>query len=343
MTFNEFIQTVSTYECFSYTHIMEIPKSSLAFAKTLNNEQWNAIFQQRVAIALCCKTDTDINILFSIDCYKDNIFPESSIIDSGSIVIDKHKIAEIIISAPRNKKGEIQFSNSPSEFGQIEIISPNIIKGKKEVEQNIGFLGKAENLEDKFDFVVNLRSKHCGQVSVDNKLWQIFEHEYKYLIQHNEKYYFSSDLNNLIDAKVVLAIDLNEKNITSASFISNDLFYYSTRETFTNYSDIRCGLISISRGQILNNNRYHGVVSYVGGNYFIVNFFYENNRLIIKNGLINLNGEELLPPIYDEILPVIQKDKSYKFWIKKEKMDNDWLIFEYDEKNIRMGKENDYE
>jgi hypothetical protein len=343
MTFKEFIETVSTYECFSYTHIMEIPKSSLAFAKKLNNEQWNTILQQRGAIALCCKIDNDINILFSSDCYKDNIFPETSIIDNGSIVIDKNKIAEIIISAPRNEKGEIQFSNTPSEFGLIEIISPNIIKDKKEVGPNIRIKEKAKNLEEKFDFVINLREKHCGQVSVDNNLWQVFEHEYIYLIQHNEKYYFSSDLNNLIDAEVVLAIDLNEKNIYSASFISNDLFYYSTRETYTNYSDCRCGLISISRGQILNSNRYYGVVHYVGGNYFIVNSFYENNRLMIKNGLIDINGEELLPPIYYEIRSVIQKDKSIKFWIKKEKIDNDWMIFEQDKKNIRMAKENDYE
>lgn len=343
MTTNEFIQTISTYESFPYTHIMEIPKSSLVFAKTLNNEQWNEIYQQRVAIALCCIIDNDINILFSIDCYKNNILPESSILDNGSIFINKNNIAKILISAPRNKKGEIQFSNTPSEFGQIEIISPNIIKDKKEVGPNTRISEKAENLEDKFDFVFNLRGKHCGQVHVDNNLWQVFEHEYKYLIQHNEKYYFSSDLDKLIDAKSILGVDLSGKNIDSASFISNDFFYYHTRETYTNYSDIRCGLISISRGEIINNNRYSNIIRYFGGNYFTVDLFDDDNGLKIKKGLIDVNGEELLPPIYDELKTVIQKDKSIKFLVKKEKNDNDWLIFEKGSKNIRIAKENDYE
>lgn len=343
MIFKDFIQTVSNYECFSYTHIMEIPKTSLAFAKTLNNEQWNAIYQQREAIALCCKIDNDINILFSNDCYRENIFPESSIIEIGSIVIDKNKITEIRISAPRNKNGEIEFSNTPSEYGKIEIILQSNIKNKKEVGHNIRIREKAENLEDKFDFVINLRGVHCGQVTIDNNLWQVFEHEYKYLIEHSKKYYFSSDLDKLIDAKSILGIDLSGKNIDSASFISNDLFYYNTRQTYSNYSDIRCGLISISRGEIINNNRYSNVVKYVGGNYFVVNLFDDNNGLKIKYGLTDINGEQLLPPIYYEIRPVIHKDKSIKFWIKTEKMSNDWLIFEQDEKNIRMAKENDYE
>jgi hypothetical protein len=187
MTFKEFIQTVSTYECFSYTHIMEIPESSLAFAKTLSNDQWNTIYEQRAAIALCCKFDNDIIFLFSSNCYKNNVFPESSIVVDGRIVIDKNKIEEIIISAPRNIKGEIQFSITPCEFGQIKIISPNIIKDKKELGSNIRITEKAINLEDKFDFVINLRGKHCGQVTVENNLWQAFEHEYKYLIEHSNK------------------------------------------------------------------------------------------------------------------------------------------------------------
>jgi hypothetical protein len=342
MTFKEFIQTISTYEYFDYTHIMEIPKSSLAFAKTLTIEQWNEIYQQRVAIALCCIIDNDINILFSTDCYKNNIFSESLIIDNGSVVIDKNKIDKIIISAPRNKNGEIQFSNTPSEFGQIEIISPNILKDKKEVVPNIRIQEIAENLEDKFDFVIDLRRKHCGQVTVDNNLWQVFNHEYRYLIEHSKKHYFSSDLSKIIDAESILGVDLSGKNIDSASFISNDIFYYKTRETYTNYSDIRCGLISISRGEIINNNRYSNVVKYVGGNYFVVDLYEENNGLKIKYGLININGVELLPPIYAEIRAVFQKDKSIKFWVKKEMNNNDWLIFEQDSKNIRMAKKNDY-
>jgi hypothetical protein len=339
MTFKEFIETISNYEYFPYSHIMEIPESSLAFAKTLSNDQWDTIYEQKVAIALCCKIKNDIIILFSSDCFKDNIRTESSIKDKGSIVIDKDEIGKIQISAPRNKRGEIKFSDTPIKFGQIEIISPDIKKVKKQLEPKIN---RKENLEDNFDFVINLRGQLCGHVSVDNKIFQIFEHFYKYLIRHNYRYFFSSDLINLIDAKDVLGIELNEKNITGASFISDDIFYYNTRETFTDYSDSRCGLISISKGEIINNNRYTSVDHFVGGNHFIVNFFENSNGLQIYHGLIDINGKELLPPIYDKIMPVIEKDKPIIFRIKKERKDNDFYIFEQDSSNLRIATDNDF-
>lgn len=366
MTFEYFIETISPYEYFPYTHIMEIPESSLEFAKALNHEQWNSIYSQRVAIALCCKINSNINILFSNDCYQGNIFPESAIIENGCMLVDLNQISKVLSLAPRNQKGEIHFSDAPSIFGQIRIIPQKIVENKKDVELNAGLFkspktqietndndssksddGRVENSKNTFDWVINLREKHCGQVTVqetkDKKLFKVFDHEYKYLIKNDGKYYFSINLETLIDARVLLGIDLNEKRIDSASFISNDLFYYTTRSTFTDYSDCRCGLISISGGEIINNNRYTDVSLYVGGYYFIVNYYDESNGLKIKSGLVDINGEELLPTNFNEIRPVFQKDNSFKFWIQKEKMDAYWMIFEQKTRKIRDATEEEYE
>jgi WG containing repeat len=347
MDLNEFIETISQHEVFPYTHIMEIPESSLEFAKTLKPDQWNVIFSKRLAIALSCQISDTISIVFSEECYRENILPDSAKVEKGCIILNKNVISNIVISAPLNEKGKIKFSENPCEFGKLHINSKEGIENKEEVYKDNWFSEKTQNPEDKFDRVINLRPNHVGQVIVDGNYYH-FDHEYKYLVEYDGNYYFSTDLENLIDAKNVLGVSLNGKNINDASFISDDLFYYKTRDTYSNYQDCRCGLISIAAGELIKNNRYSYVVRPIGNDYFIVNIYNDGNEkekkeLTIKFGLIDKTGKELVPPIYEEIIPVLKEDKTIKIWVQKAKNDKDWMIYDHQIGKLRVALQEDYE
>ena len=326
MIFKEFIDTISDYEYFLYTHIMEIPESSFEFSKTLNNEQWNLIYREKKAIALYCCIQNMAHIVFSNDSFKvKNIF-ETTKVDNGCIIENRDIIKQVYINAPRNISNEIKFSENPHEFGTIELASELFKQNITIPEPNFKTIEKPFRLEDNFENVIDLREASCGQVSVDEKAWHIFEHEFKYLVSQNSIYYFTPDLVKLVEASQVLPYNLNEIDIYHASFISNELFYYTTLEIFENHkNDTRCGLISVTKGEILKGDRYSSVKRFCGGKYFIVDLKYLTDGYHIKTGLIDINGNELLPPIYNEIRLITQEDNKFKFCVKKDKTDDEFI------------------
>jgi hypothetical protein len=343
MRFKEFLDTISDYEYFSYTHIMEIPELSLAYAKTLNNEQWNLIYREKQSIALCCCIENKVHIIFSNDCYQLVNIAESTKVESGCLIENLYNFKKIIISAPQNFKNKIEYSNNLFEMGQIEIIYDTLnnekIKFNSEVDLN------NNRLEDKYDSVINLWNKHCGLVMLDNKTWEVFKYKYQYFIRYNDKYFFSTDLLTLYDAASILNINLNEKNIDSASFISEDFFYYTTRVNYTNYDDIKCGLINILNGVIITCNSYYGICNFYKNKYFKVSIKNSNNSKYpygFSYGLIDINGEELLQPIYFDIRLVVRKDNTFNIWLKEEKGSEDWLIYEQLSNKIRKAEEIDF-
>lgn len=343
MIFKEFIDTISDYEYFSYTHIMEIPESSFEYSKTLNNEQWNLIYREKQSIALCCCIENNVHIIFSNDCFKVENILESTKVDNGCIIENRDNIKQVYINAPRNISNEINFSENPHEFGTIELASELFKQNITIPEPNFKTIEKPFRLEDNFEDVIDLRKATCAQVSVDEKLWYVFEHEFKYLVLQKSKYYFTPDLVKLVEASQILPYNLDEINIYHASFISNELFYYTTLEIFENHkNDTRCGLISVTKGEILKGDRYSSVQRFCGGKYFIVDLKYLTDGYHIKTGLIDINGNELLPPIYNDIKLITKEDNKFEIWLKKEKTDDEWFIYEQDSNNIRKAEEIDF-
>lgn len=334
MKFENFIASISDYEYFPYTHIMEIPKESLPYAKTLNQKEWNFIYEKKSAIALCCIIDEEINIVFSENCYQDNKIPKSVKIDLGVISINKSNLSSIIISAPRNKNGEIEFSDTIIEYGKIEIFSELHLDEISNLKDSL--LKKSEvSIYDRYDFVIDMRKNHCGQVSIDNKLWSINKQKYQYLIQHSNTYYFSNDGLNIVEVKSILGVDLNNKEISNASFLTDDLFYYQTIEFISKINERRCGLISISKGEILKNDVYTSISHYIGEKYLVVDKIEHTPHYNIRKGLIDINNFELLSPSYWEINYTIQNDNSYLFQVYKFFGDKKWQIFDPNSKILR--------
>lgn len=343
MTFEEFSATISPTEFFGYTHIMEIPESSLSFAKMLNNEQWNTILEKNFAIGLCCCIENMVHIIFSNNCYKVTEVLKSTIVENGIIIENRENIKQIYIKAPRNITNEIHFSDNPYDIGTIELISEHFKKNSTIPEPKFKSIEKPLRLEDNFDHVINLRKATCAQVSVDEKLWHVFEHEFQYLVLKNSIYYFTPDLVKLVEASQVLPFNFNGLDISNASFISNELFYYTTFEIFENYkNDTRCGLISVTKGEILKCDRYSTVSGFYAGEYFIVSLKYFTGGFQIKTGLIDINGNELLPPIYQEIILITEEDNKIKIWVKKERAGDEWFIYEQDSNKLRIAQEIDF-
>jgi len=344
MVFKEFTDTISDCEYFLYTHIMEIPESSFEYSKTLNNEQWNLIYREKQAIALYCCIQNMAHIIFSNDCFKvKNIF-ETTIIESGYLIENLKNIKEILISSPRNVRNQIEYSNNPFEMGQIEIIYNSFINEKIKLNSEDEFNKKTIILEDKYDFVINLWKEHCGLVMLDNKKWEVYKYRYQYFIQHNNKYFFSTDLIKLIDADLILGTNLNEINIDSASFLNEAFFYYTTRDNYT-IIDTKCGLINILNGVIITNNSYYGICDFYKNTFFKVstkNLDSSKYSYGFSYGLIGINGEELLQPIYSEIRLVTHKDNRFNIWLKKEKSDDEWFIYEQDSNKLRIAEEIDF-
>ena len=180
---------------------------------------------------------------------------------------------------------------------------------------------------------------------LDNKTWEVYKHKYQYFIQHNDKYFFSTDLLTLYDADSIFKIKLNEKNINSASFISEIFFYYTTRVNYTNNDDIKCGLINTLNGVIITNNSYYGICNFYKEKYFKVSSKNSDNSKYpygFSYGLIDINGEELLQPIYFDIRLVVREDNTFNIWLKEEKGSEDWLIYEQVSNKIRKAEEIDF-
>ena len=342
MTFEEFTSTISATEYFDYSHIMEIPESSLLFAKLLNNEQWNFICKEKYAIALCCCIEDKVHIIFSSNCYKVNNVLESTKIEDGCIIENPNKIKKVYINPPRNTNGEMYFSDTPYELGTI-IIASEFLYQKTPVHSEQKHKSKEIDLKDNFERVIDLRRNTCAQVSVDDKPFYIFEHEFKYLVLQNNAYYFTNDLVELIDAIKVLFININGFEIDYASFISNEFFYYTTKDFDANFkTHTKCGIISITKGEIVKSNRYSRVSHFLESKYFIVNLKDSNENYKRNEGLLDINGNELLPPIYNEIRIIAENDNRFKIWMKKEDKGDEWFIYDQDANKIRKAIEKDF-
>ena len=75
---------------------------------------------------------------------------------------------------------------------------------------------------------------------------------------------------------------------------------------------------------------HHLKYRFCGGKYFIVDLKYLTDGYQIRTGLIDINGNELLPPIYNEIRLITQEDNKFKFCVKKDKTDDEGFIYEQD-------------
>jgi hypothetical protein len=342
MTFEEFANTISRTEYFDYSHIMEIPESSLSYAKLLNNEQWNYICKEKYAIALCCCIEDKVHIIFSGNCYKVTDVLESTKVEQSCIIENLNNIKKVYITSPRNINGEIYFSDEPHELGRIKLVSEFLYQ-KTPVYSEQRQKSKDIDLKDNFERVFDLRRNTCAQVSVDDKPFNVFEHEFKFLVLQNNAYFFTNDLIQLVDASKVLSININKFEIDYATFISNEFFYYTALEfdaNFKNYT--KCGLISTSKGEIVKSNRYSSISHFIESKYFIVNLKDKNEKYKVNDGLIDINGNELLPALYYEIIIIPDNDNKLTIWLKKEEKNNEWLIYDQDSNKIRKATENDF-
>jgi uncharacterized protein (DUF2344 family) len=62
----------------------------------------------------------------------------------------------------------------------------------------------------------------------------------------------------------------------------------------------------------------------------------------VNDGLIDINGNELLPALYYEIIIIPDNDNKLTIWLKKEEKNNEWLIYDQDSNKIRKATENDF-
>jgi hypothetical protein len=120
MNLEEFVESISKYEYFEYSHIMEIPETSFEYAKRLNHNQWKLVYNQSNAIALCCIKSDRVHILFPHIFFSNLNIPNNSIIDKGHLVLVRSLISKVEVFWP-NEDNSLWFSNKQKTFGQMNI------------------------------------------------------------------------------------------------------------------------------------------------------------------------------------------------------------------------------
>jgi hypothetical protein len=120
MYLEEFVDSISKYEYFPYSHIMEIPESSFEYAKQLNHNHWNFVYKDTNAIALCCIIGDKIHILFPYRFFTSVNVPQSAIVEKGHVILMKSLVSIVEVVWPE-EDNSIWFTNKQSRFGQLNI------------------------------------------------------------------------------------------------------------------------------------------------------------------------------------------------------------------------------